>query len=332
MPSERTFVTELATGLGMCGLGDVETTLARRPSEMANLTIPEWDRLTALRTTGKYDPDFDASFQNGLAFLEAPDGLNGRRPRIIEWTGGRRAPGDEVVPADLRVDHVYFVSCKYLSKILHNPSPARLVEGLLSQAPVANLDDWYARVAPVEYQALFEACMPDFAGSGLPARAADLLSAQRQIVRSALRSGWPAAADVAYASLCTAVSKATADAWSSRLTARNSELVLWRLLRIGATPYFILGASRRGSIRLRIDTPWDWRESYRLLALTVEPLVGGQPLVGWSAHYMAKSSGRSFTIGGHVEVRWSHGRFGQPPEAKVYLDSPHEAVPGYHEL
>jgi hypothetical protein len=33
-----------------------------------------------------------------------------------------------------------------------------------------------------------------------------------------------------------------------------------------------------------------------------------------------------------VELRWSHGRFGGPPEAKVYLDTPHHEVPGYHSL
>ena len=35
---------------------------------------------------------------------------------------------------------------------------------------------------------------------------------------------------------------------------------------------------------------------------------------------------------GHVEVRWSHGRFCGPPEAKVYLDTPHADVPGYFPL
>ncbi len=35
---------------------------------------------------------------------------------------------------------------------------------------------------------------------------------------------------------------------------------------------------------------------------------------------------------GHVEVRWSHGRFRGAPEAKVYLDTPHADVPGYSPL
>jgi len=85
-------------------------------------------------------------------------------------------------------------------------------------------------------------------------------------------------------------------------------------------------------MRLRIDTPWDWRESFRLSSLEISPQARGQPLVGWSAIYIVKATGEERTVQGHVEIRWSHGRFGQPPEAKVYLDSPHEDVPGYHEL
>src|SRR5664280_1686897 len=42
--------------------------------------------------------------------------------------------------------------------------------------------------------------------------------------------------------------------------------------------------------------------------------------------------GLTRTVAGHVEIRWSHGRFAQPPEAKVYLDTPMAQLPGYHQL
>lgn len=332
MPSERTFVTELATALGMVGDDDLATVILRRPAALSNLTTADWDQLTALWSSGTYETGFAAGFLNGQAFLAAPDALNGRRPRIIEWTGGRRPPGDEVVPSDLRVDHVYLVSCKYLSRILHNPSPARLVEGLLTQAPVDDLRDWYHRVAPAEYQELYEACVPVVDGPRLPARAADLATSERRRLVLALRLGWPPGAADAYARLCRAVSEATAEAWNARITSRNSEPVLWRLLRIGSAPYYILGASPQGSMRLRIDTPWDWRQEFRLHRFQIEPQLGGQPRVGWVATYEERQTSEARVVHGHIEIRWSHGRFGQPPEAKVYLDSPHEDVPGYHAL
>jgi hypothetical protein len=37
-------------------------------------------------------------------------------------------------------------------------------------------------------------------------------------------------------------------------------------------------------------------------------------------------------VHGYVEVRWSHRRFGAPPEAKVHLKTPHADVPGYFAL
>jgi hypothetical protein len=85
-------------------------------------------------------------------------------------------------------------------------------------------------------------------------------------------------------------------------------------------------------MRLRIDTPWDWRQAYSLRKFTIAPQEGGQPRVQWTALYEVRRTSEQRTVHGHVEIRWSHGRFGQRPEAKVYLDSPHEEVPGYHGL
>ena len=105
--------------------------------------------------------------------------------------------------------------------------------------------------------------------------------------------------------------------------------MLWRLLRMGSTPYFVLGSSTTRSLRLRIATPWDWRQLYSLTRLEIFPQEGGQARVGWMAHVRERASGHQHDLEGHVEVRWSHGRFGGPPEAKGYIDTPHHLVPGY---
>lgn len=335
MPSPRTFVTELATALGTVGTVDVGQILRRRPRVFANLTDDQWSDLEALWRDGDYAADFEAGFANGQAFLRSTEGLAGRRPRIIEWTGGRgRPPGDEVVPSDLRIDHVYLVSCKYLSRILHNLSPSRLIEGLLSQTTTPDGRDWYERFAPVEHQALYEACREVVSDDPpLTGRATELAKADRRRLALALRPAWPAAAAPIYADLCRVVSEATATAWRERLGSVGGEVMLWRLLRVGSAPYFILGSDRHGSMRLRIDTPWDWRQAFRLRHFEITAQAGGQPRVGWAAIYDDRRRGiNDLVVEGHVELRWSHGRFGQPPEAKVYLDTPHEQVPGYHPL
>ncbi len=167
MPSDRTTVTELGTGLGMLGLPDVDAAVRSRTPIMHSLSPEMWERLTALRAGGAFDTEFHAAWANGQAFLAATDGLRGRQPTVVEWKGTGRAPGDEVAPIDLRVDHVYLVSCKYLSNILFNASPAHLFDSLLvggqSRAGRTARDvlpgsgDWYAEVAPRQFQALYEA-------------------------------------------------------------------------------------------------------------------------------------------------------------------------------
>ena len=108
--------------------------------------------------------------------------------------------------------------------------------------------------------------------------------------------------------------------------------MLWRLLRMGSAPYFVLGSSSTRSLRLRVATPWDWRQLFTLEEFELFAQGGGQPRVGWSAHVRQRTSGHLHEVVGHVEVRWSHGRFGGLPEAKGYLDSHHHLVPGYFPL
>jgi hypothetical protein len=149
------------------------------------------------------------------------------------------------------------------------------------------------------------------------------------------RGRWtsPAAAD-AYAALSAAVAAGSARRWRERLRReREREATLWRFLRVAAATYFVLGSDGSRMVRMRVGSPWDWRQSFRLRRFEVEPAATSrQPVVTWAATVEDREAGADRTVGGHVEVRWSHGRFANPPEAKVYLDTPHHQVPGYWPL
>jgi hypothetical protein len=398
MPSDRTTVTELGTGLGMLGLAGIDESVRSRTPVMHSLSPEMWERLERLRAGGAYDAEFHAAWANGRAFLSAGDGLRGRLPQVVEWKGTGRAPGDEVAPIDLRVDHVYLVSCKYLSKILFNVSPASIFDSLLFGGPgqgaratrqvLPGGGDWYAEVAPAEYQALYESvrlaarrteevaaplsptpsnrpggtsrlpaavALPGLSGAdgavvpeadrsrgsavppalhALPLRAVDLTVPQREALGHWLRVGWPPGAKDLYSALSSAVARASTRRWEAAMDDRGGtgEAMLWRLLRIGSAPYFVLGSSAERSLRLRIATSWDWRQQFQLIAITMEGQTGGQPRVGWEAVVRDRASYEVHSVVGHIEVRWSHGRFGGLPEAKGYLDTPHHLVPGYFTL
>ena len=77
-------------------------------------------------------------------------------------------------------------------------------------------------------------------------------------------------------------------------------------------------------------TPWDWNQAWDLAAFDLSAQPAGQPVVGWTAVIRSRGvPGTEREVNGHVEIRWSHGRLGGSPEAKVYLDTPHREVPGY---
>lgn len=329
MPSLRTEATEIVTGLGMLGLDSPEAAVAAEPAEMRNVAAPVWARLAGAVADRRLRQEVAAAWANGEAFLRAEEGLRGRRPLVVEWKGPTRAPGDEVVPADLRVDHVYLVSCKYLSQILHNASPSQLFERLLRGGPRATAHDWYGEVATEAYQSLYAAVRDGLPSDlGLPPHAADLTPVHRSILRAACaETAWPRDA---YRQFCSAVGAASAARWRLALASkREQEAMLWRLLRIGSAPYFVLGSAAGSTLRLRIATPWDWRQAYELRRFDVWGDDAGQPVVRWAAQVRERDGGAVHEVAGHVEVRWSHGRFGGPPEAKVYLDTPHHRVPGY---
>jgi hypothetical protein len=330
VPSAKTEITEIATGLAITGAPTLEHALAHR--SVANVGPEVWARLEEHHRAGSHRTEFAAAWANGQAFLAAEEGLRGRPPRLVEWKGPTQAPGDEVVPADLRVDHVWLVSCKYLTKVLANAAPARLFDRGLAAGPATRTaSDWYAEVAPEAYQALFALVRAELGTrAALPPHATDLTPAHRAELRAYLDAGWSPDAQAAYRALAEAVSRASADRWKQALSRRaDAEAVLWRLLRVGSAPYFVLGASRERSLRLRVMTAWDWRQAYELKRIDVWGDDAGQPQVRWQAQVRDRASGEGLVVDGHVEVRWSHGRFGKPPEAKAYLDTPHHRVPGY---
>lgn len=339
MPATRTLITEIVTGLGTLGFRDVDHALRVRPAAITNVEDEHFERLAAARQDVTYDRDFEVSWRNGVTFAQATDGLRCRPPWSIEWKGNHRPPRYDQIPADLRIDHVYLVSCKYGSNILTNSSPANLFDRRLADR-TRDRSDWFSDVAPDAYQDFYAACR-DWIRSVLGNRATlpelveELEPTHRVLLKQRLPRRLTGPPADAYRRFAHDVAEASTRRWIDSLaTSSLREEMLWRLLRLQPAPYFVLGESAEGSsLRYRVGTPGDFRSRFRMRSLAIEAQTDrSQAVVGWSAQLVARSSGDERTVAGHVEVRWSHGRFSLSPEAKVYLDTPHHAVPGYFPL
>ena len=331
MPAARTEITEITTGLGMLGFESLDRALEVRPRSVFNVTGAHYDRLEAAWNGGDFAREFQVAWRNGVAFASSSEGLRGRPPWSLEWKGSHRPPGYEQLPADLRVDHVYLISCKYGSNILTNSSPANLFDRLLGERGDAG-PDWFLDVAPEAYQAFYDACRRHLGGTALPDRVEDLGQDDRETLKRGVPRHLSGELGGIYRAFAREVAAASALRWTAQMgRPSRQEETLWRLLRLQAAPYFVLGESAEGSpLCYRIGTPWDFRNRYRFVGLEASSdATRRQPVVQWCAEVHDRESGTAVTVRGHVEVRWSHGRFAQAPEAKVYLGTAHHLVPGY---
>ncbi|MYB29382.1 MAG: hypothetical protein F4X38_09610 [Acidimicrobiaceae bacterium] len=336
MADARTKITELATALGLTGHATLQSALEARPP-ILEIEPDMWASLDAISRSGKWEEEAETAFANGAYFAAHAGGLNGRVPQRIEWSGGRKMPGDQQVPADLLIDHVYTISCKYRSKVLFNPAPARLFLDHLAVTSRPPGKNWFQEVAPRAHEALYARTVEVLGLEDMAETPVAQTSEQRERLKAALRargvSGLPREVIREYALLIDRVSRVSAKRWRKTLDDKaEEERMLWRLLRIYSATYFVLGVDERQPMRFRVVTPWEWRQAYEFLSLEVREAGRGQPMVDWSATYRHRASGHRRRVEGHVEIRWSHGPFNNPPEAKIYLDTPHDEVPGYLDL
>lgn len=330
MSRQLTLITEICTGLGMIPRIDLHTAFdADAPAELLGVDAVIWESLREWWSSGACGQVFSDAFADGRYFFESGLGLRQRPPQTIEWKGPHQSPEDDPLPADLRIDGVFIVSCKNLSKVLLNPSPAALFRSALRNPDLGG-HDWYEEIAPLELANLYSASIQHLGLSEFPGSPANLTRAQRDILKDRLARRWPAALVPQVAEFVSAVSARSAALINETLaTKRDRERFYWRLLRIHSAPYFILGRQTSGPARLRVLTPWDMRRRYAFGTLEICPASAGQPQVQWRASFTDNETGEIKETAGHVEIRWSHGRFCGAPESKIYLDTAHEDACGY---
>ncbi|MBI2864936.1 MAG: hypothetical protein HYX94_10300 [Chloroflexi bacterium] len=329
--SSRTVLTEVFTALGITGQPiDIECL----PAELMNVGTELWEDASQRRNDPMLGPLAQTAWNRGSEFRRAREGLRGRPPLAVEWKGYQKPPGYEYIPADIRVDHVFLISCKFGSHILLNTSPAHLFDRLLEGRHGHRASDWFEEVAPDAYRSLYQSIVADKRCNRLPAHPHMMNQSERKQLAGMLNKEPGILLSGGYSQFCAAISAATAATWTAKLKGKlTREIMAWRLLRLADAPYFLLGTDRHGlPIRVMVTTPWDWRHNFELKEFLVSPGKSGQPLVNWLIVAKERSSNLEKAVEGHVEVRWSHGKFNGFPEAKIYLDTRHEDVPGYLSL
>jgi hypothetical protein len=328
LPGIKTEITEIATGIGALG-HDLRAALEEPPGRIANVGPATWERLRRAFDDGTSAALFSGAWRNGQAFLLAADGLRGRLPVRVEWKGPDRQVEQDPIPADLRIDHVFLVSIKTGSDVLWNRSPAQVFLGRSERL------HWFAETAGAEYQRLYDQACRHTGLGRLPADVAALDRTSGRVLAEALPArAWPDELAAAYLALAHRVAEESARRWEETFaTPARRERLAWWLLRLHQAPYYLLGTAGGRPLRIRVDTPWDWRRTWEYEGLDMIPaLSAGQPQVDWLLRSRHRVTGEVRHTAGYVEIRWSHRKFVGAPEAKVQLRSSHDDVPGYTPL
>ena len=274
---DTTLISELATALGMIRKTLPEA-IAHLPTELQGVTSHDWKALTELHEAGKHATLFSNSFANGRAFSTSEVALRHRQPGMVEWCGPRKLRGEFAIPADLRVDDVYLVSCKYDSKNLLNSGPAKLFDNRLKDTR-RGATSWYEEVAGDAYQSYYEAVRSHFDLGYLPSDVTKLADPHRSVLAEVLPRELPLGLAGDQAAFCWAVSAASVDRWKKSIGSRAQERTdfAMSLLRIPQAIYFLLGHSGNSSLRFKVLSRWDWAARYRLRDFAVEASKAMQP-------------------------------------------------------
>ena len=321
MPALRTEITEIVTGLGHAGSGRRSTTaFGHRHGITAAAprgSPSTWDRLRAAcgaprRTRASSWP---RSTTAGPCCGPTTASAGGRRSS----SSGRAptvTPRDDPVPADLRIDHVYLVSCKYLSTVLHNASPWALFDRCLRGAQarrggrLVRGGGTGAAPAPLPAGPPPRARWP----SRCPSAVGEL-DREQQRALAATRSSSSPESDDAYLALCREAAQVTARRWDQSLhTLAERRAMLWRLLRLSSAPYFVLGTGRTESLRLRVATPWDWQPALRAPGFEVarsrpaSHAWGGRPRFGTGRRRATERCGATSRCVGATDASAGHPR------------------------
>ena len=351
MAAERTHITELATAVGMV-LGDAHWDLEMLAAvELPGIDESTWRPILEPIAVDwhQYNPILRASLANGAAFRRHV--LKGRDPERIDWSGANRTMWVSDAPADLRVNEVLYVSAKYDSKCLLNRAPGTLFDALLNTATTRRADNWYATVAPDEYQHFYDTLVGVLANddpevSYLPADVTVLTRGQGAALKRGTK-GWrgdlPEDTRTAYRALAHRVATESARRWRHALDGASDPArmaMLAQMIRVCGTTYWLLGQSSHHPVRCKVVDTSTWRQHYRLGPFDVtERLDVGQPQVDWRAVLHPRPNAPAGivaegdrVIAGYCEIRWSHGKFQGNPECKVQLRTRVADLPGYTPL
>jgi tRNA A-37 threonylcarbamoyl transferase component Bud32 len=343
MPSAKTECTELSVGFGLLRI------------DPFGLTQTELDQyFDGTLTANKYktfvhelerDEDYYRRFYAlGMDLRSSYPLFAGLT--TVRWEGPRHQARSLSMAKDLVASNTS-ISVKADSHVVFNLSPHTFFVSLPSGTPTpSRSENWYIQRSPVLYQKLYSYVRDEYY-QDFPSQVADYHQTvpkkqRKEFAKTAKRlaNSGPVGFKELYRSFCYDVARKSAEMFNDALAnainspVRNSiiESIIKHLFRIGESEYILCGLNKGKDFAVAIPDLTAWKRKWKFKSLEAVPVECGQSRVDVTLTLENKAEHRLSTLKYHVEIRWAHGKFNGPPEAKVYKEFAWTDVPFFRKI
>ena len=339
MPSPKTECTELSVGFGILA---IENLLDLQPSQVekffeGTLSKEKYDRFREefQNNEALYRQMYNVGF--GLRAIYPPY----KKVSSLKWAGPQQQAATTAAAKDLIVANTP-VSVKENSDVVHNPSPYNLFETIPSgQVKAQSSENWYLEQAHQGYQELYS-FVRDKGLEYLPEDVSEfeqsIKGSKRKPIKNVIKQfsdDEKRAFKQLYLRMCHQVAKVSADIFNNNYSAsmrgrsRNAviEQITRHFFRMNAIDYILCGIDKKKEFALIIPEITRWKREWIIVDVIAEPeLDREQSRVRFLVHYKNRNSGITNMAEFHTQIRWSHGKFQNNPEAKLYKNFAWEEV------
>ena len=265
----------------------------------------------------------------------------------LKWAGPKQQATTTAAAKDLMVANTP-ISVKENSDIVHNPSPYNLFITIPSgQVNAQSSENWYLEQDPQGYQELYSFVR----NKGLEHLPDDVREfehyikrKQRKLIKDVVNrfsDEEKQAFQRLYLQLCHKVARISAEIFNKNFAAsmqgrsRNAvlEQITRHFFRLNAVDYILGGIDRKKAFAVIIPELTRWKSEWTITNVIAEPeLDREQSRVRFLVHYKKRINGIAHIAEFHTEIRWSHGKFQNNPEAKLYKNFAWEDIAFFNSI
>lgn len=255
----------------------------------------------------------------------------------IRWCGPDKQARTDSGARDLIAANTP-ISVKAGSNVLANKSPAYIFDSLPQGSPSPDRsENWFLLMDHSGYQALYSFVRNiRLARFDFPESVEEFdhvaSKSEREEVKDEidkLSAAQRQNFDELYLSMCRKVAEVSAELFNRNyLSTMRGPAPKWviesitrNLFRIDSVEYIMAGTEGSKVYAIRMPSLSQWKKEWEIVDVQAIPeLTRGQSRVQLVVQYKRKKDPQIFSASFHIEIRWSHGKFVQAPEAKLYKD------------